>query len=127
MLARIASVVFAVVALAIMAASLVSSWLATARGNLDWSQSEWLLISAAAAVLATIPLMFCLTGNRSPGAVDNASGLISVLLAARTLSARPDLGVFITSGEELGLAGARAFVESHPDPRHRAQLRHDRR
>lgn len=113
MLARIACIVGAVLAIAIMAASLVSSWLATARGNLDWSQAEWLLISAAVAVLATIPLILCLTGNRSPGAVDNASGVVSVLLAARALSPRPDLGVVITSGEELGLAGARAFVESH--------------
>jgi Zn-dependent M28 family amino/carboxypeptidase len=40
--------------------------------------------------------------------------VISVLLAAQALSERRDLGVIITSGEELGLAGARAFVESHP-------------
>jgi hypothetical protein len=116
MLARIASIVFAMSAIAILAASLVSSWLETARGNLDWSQAEWLLVSAAAALLATVPLIFCLTGNRSLGAVDNASGLVSVLLAARALSARPDLGVVITSGEELALAGARAFVESHQTP-----------
>jgi Zn-dependent M28 family amino/carboxypeptidase len=45
--------------------------------------------------------------------VDNASGVISVLLAARALSALPDVGVIITSAEELGLAGARAFVDSH--------------
>lgn len=114
MLVRIASIVVAAMAIAIMAASLMSSWLVTARGDLDWSQAEWLLASAAIALLATIPLICCLTGNRSPGAVDNASGVISVLLAARALAARPNVGVVITSGEELGLAGARAFVESHP-------------
>ena len=116
MLARITSIVTALLAIGIMGVSLASSWIATIRGDLDWSQAEWIMISAAVALLATIPLIFCLTGNRSPGAVDNASGVISVLLAARALEARPDLGVIITSGEELALVGARAFVESHPAP-----------
>jgi hypothetical protein len=113
MVARIASMVVSVIAIVVMAASLVSAWLATTSGNLDWSQSEWLLGSGLIALLAVIPLVVCFTGNRSPGAVDNASGVVSVLLAARALSTRPDVGVVITSGEELGLAGARAFVTSH--------------
>jgi hypothetical protein len=113
MLARIASIVVSVLAIVIMAASLVSSWLATSKGDLDWSQIEWLIASALVALFAATPLIVCLTGNRSPGAADNASGVISVLLAARALSQRPDVGVVITSGEELGLAGARAFVQSH--------------
>lgn len=113
MLARIASIVVAALAIVIMAASLVSSWVVTNKGDLDWSQTEWFLVSTVAALFAAIPLVVCLTSNRSPGAVDNASGVISVLLAARVLSARPDVGVVITSGEELGLAGARAFVASH--------------
>jgi hypothetical protein len=113
MLARIASIVVSLVAIAIMAASLISSWLATSRGGLDWSHAEWLIGSAVVALLAATPLIVCFTSNRSPGAVDNATGVISVLLAARALSARPDVGVVITSGEELGLAGARAFVQSH--------------
>jgi len=114
MLARIASIVVASVAIVIMAASLVGSWVATNKGDLDWSQTEWLLASALVALFAAIPLIVCLIGNRSSGAADNASGVISVLLAARALSGQPDVGVVITSGEELGLAGARAFVELHP-------------
>jgi Zn-dependent M28 family amino/carboxypeptidase len=45
--------------------------------------------------------------NDSPGAVDNASGVAAVLLACQLPSTVRDLGVLITSGEELGLAGAR--------------------
>jgi hypothetical protein len=113
MLGRIASIVVVVLAIVVMAASLVSGWLATRSGDFDWSRTESLLGSGLIALLAAIPLIVCFTGNRSPGAVDNASGIVSVLLAARALSVRPDVGVIITSGEELGLAGARAFVASH--------------
>jgi Zn-dependent M28 family amino/carboxypeptidase len=71
-------------------------------------------ICAWAAAISTVPLVLCFTGNKSAGAVDNASGLVSVLLATRSLSAHLELGVIVTSGEELGLAGARAYVESSP-------------
>jgi len=49
-------------------------------------------------------------GNASDGALDNASGVATVLEAVR--SSRPDLpiGVLLPSAEELGLAGARAWV-----------------
>ena len=57
-------------------------------------------------------MILCLVGDASPGAVDNASGVIAVMLAASLLRARKDLGVILTSGEELGLAGARAYAES---------------
>lgn len=62
-----------------------------------------------AALLAALPSIFCWVRNDSPGAVDNASGVAAVLLAASSSSA-PDLGVLITSGEELGLAGARVWA-----------------
>jgi Zn-dependent M28 family amino/carboxypeptidase len=69
-------------------------------------------IVAKVLTVALLPLMFCFTGNRSPGAADNASGLISVLLAVRSLRSRENIGVVITTGEELGLVGARAFVRT---------------
>jgi Zn-dependent M28 family amino/carboxypeptidase len=54
--------------------------------------------------------------NSSPGAVDNASGVAAVLLAAQALTSVRDLGVLITSGEELGLAGARVWAaQARPD------------
>lgn len=60
------------------------------------------------AVVGAIPVLGSVVGNRSAGAVDNASGVATVLGAAATL---PDanLGVLITDAEELGLAGARAW------------------
>lgn len=115
MLLRIASIVFTVVCIVIMAASLVSAWLITLAGDLDWAQAELFLIFAFLAVIGVTPLIACYTRNTSPGAVDNASGLVAVLLAARQLASQPDIGVIVTSGEELGLAGARAFVVAHPD------------
>lgn len=63
-----------------------------------------------AAVLAALPSIFCWVRNDSPGAVDNASGVAAVLLAAASAPSSRDLGVLITSGEELGLAGARVWA-----------------
>jgi Zn-dependent M28 family amino/carboxypeptidase len=48
-------------------------------------------------------------GRRSPGALDNASGVVTVIAAARQLGAAAGIGVLLTDGEELGLAGARAW------------------
>ena len=64
---------------------------------------------AIAAVAAALPSIFCLVRNDSPGAVDNASGVAAVLIASQMTSSR-NLGVLITSGEELGLAGAREWA-----------------
>jgi len=67
-------------------------------------------VLAAAAVVAAIPSIFCFVRNDSPGALDNASGVATVLLASQLASAVQNLGVLISSGEELGLAGARAWA-----------------
>ncbi len=47
----------------------------------------------------------------SPGAVDNASGVIAVLAAVEALRERDDVGVLITGGEEYGMAGARVWSD----------------
>jgi Zn-dependent M28 family amino/carboxypeptidase len=63
-----------------------------------------------------LPSILCWVRNSSPGAVDNASGVAAVLLAAQALTSVRDLGVLITSGEELGLAGARVWAaQARPD------------
>jgi len=49
-------------------------------------------------------------GNESPGAVDNASGVVAVLAAARLLPRDAAVGVLITDAEEMGLAGAHAWA-----------------
>ena len=68
-----------------------------------------------AAMIAAIPSMFCFVRNESTGAVDNASGVVAVLLAAQSASAPSNVGVLVTSGEELGLAGARVWAR-HAEP-----------
>lgn len=54
----------------------------------------------------------------SPGAADNAAAVAALLEAARVLvSGAPpprDVLFLFTDGEEIGLLGARAFVEGHP-------------
>ena len=68
-----------------------------------------------AAIVAALPAILCWVRNDSPGAVDNASGVAAVLLAAASGSSVNHLGVLITSGEELGLAGARVWA-AHAKP-----------
>jgi hypothetical protein len=76
--------------------------------------AAWRALPIAALIVA-LPSILCWVRNESPGAVDNASGVVAVLLAAQSLSSLRDLGVLITSGEELGLAGARAWPpRAHP-------------
>ena len=70
----------------------------------------WFWIEIA-VVLAALPAVFCWVGDRSPGAVDNASGVAAVLIAAASAEPR-NLGVLITTGEELGLAGAHQWARS---------------
>ena len=55
-----------------------------------------------------------------PGAADNAASVAAILEAMRALKTGPaernDLIVLFTDGEELGLLGAKAFVETQPAP-----------
>jgi Peptidase family M28 len=107
MLIRIASAVALAVAAALLALLLVLS-MAGVR--------EPALIAPAigiAAIAAGAPSILCFVRNDSDGAVDNASGVAAVLLAAQSLATHADVGVLITSGEELGLAGARAWSQAN--------------
>lgn len=67
-----------------------------------------------AAVLLTLagslPVLFSVVRDDSQGAVDNASGVAAVLAAAERLNPKLAIGVLLPSAEELGLAGARAWV-----------------
>jgi hypothetical protein len=68
----------------------------------------WFALNAV-AILAAIPVIATTVGARSPGALDNASGVATVLTAAEEVRGT-HVGVCLTSAEELGLAGARAWV-----------------
>ena len=59
-------------------------------------------------------LLFAVVGSMSDGAADNASGVASVLDAAALLPGNLPVGVLITDGEELALAGARAWARERP-------------
>jgi len=78
-------------------------------GQLDFG-SSWLMLAVVASVGA-IPVMATTVGARSAGAVDNATGVATVLTAVEEARDVP-CGVCLTSAEELGLAGARAWVRA---------------
>ena len=61
-------------------------------------------------VLSSLPVAASVVQSRSAGALDDASGVGTVLMVAQTLPRQLALGVVLTSAEELGLAGARAWV-----------------
>jgi len=72
-----------------------------------------LLLGTVAGITGGI-LIFCWVDNRSPGALDNASGVVAALgIAAREHEAG-DVAFLITDAEELGLAGARAAADQLP-------------
>jgi hypothetical protein len=111
-------------------AALVAAWvaalaLAAAHGWhwMDASRAQRLWPAVAVlAVAGAGPVLFAVVGTRSAGALDNASGVAAVLLAAEELSSggavledgtvapRAPVGVLLTSAEELALAGAHAWA-----------------
>jgi hypothetical protein len=82
------------------------------------------------AVLGVLPMLaggaaLSRSGPRddSPGAVDNATGVVAALTAAAALPDREDIGVLITDAEEFGMVGARAW--GHAEQRHAAFVNFD--
>lgn len=111
MIARIGAIVLASATFVVLAISLAFAWLGEAAPSMS-GDSSFIHILAIIAAATTVPLILCFAGNASPGAVDNASGVIAVLLATTLLRDKKDLGVILTSAEELGLAGARSYTMS---------------
>ena len=108
MLVRIASYIALITVVIVCTGALfLTQWGVVTRAPWGWIM--------AAGLLAAIPSLFCLVGNKSPGALDNATGVAAVLLAARRVSQEKSFGVLITSAEELDLAGARAWAPPSPD------------
>jgi len=85
--------------------------------QLTWTHlhvaDSWLVL-AVLAVVGAIPVIATTVGAKSPGALDNATGVATVLAAVEEARHSP-CGVCLTSAEELGLAGARAWVWARPD------------
>lgn len=111
MLLRAAGIVGCIVCWIAMVGLAVAQWSEFAHVHADtW---HW---PAMASVIFAIPVVLSVVTSVSPGAVDNGSGVAAVLLAAREADRTRPLGVLITSAEELGLAGARAFVQKGGPP-----------
>ena len=91
-------------ALWILALGLLLSQLAGANVVALW---PWVSI---AGLLAGAPVAASIVQARSPGVLDNASGAAAVLEAVAALPREHSVGILLTSAEELGLAGARAWV-----------------
>jgi hypothetical protein len=102
-LAIIASMVFLGVAMGVSVAQLV----------VPMPPFVWYALAAIEIVVA-LPVMASVVGARSAGALDNASGVATVLRTAELLSNEIEIGVMITGGEELGLVGARAWAREAP-------------
>ena len=98
---------------ALALAWVAAATLATAQALGADVSAAWIWIFIAGA-LAAIPVAASVVGTHSPGALDNASGVATVLEAVAGLEPRDTVGVLLTSGEELGLAGARAVARAHP-------------
>ena len=108
MLARIASMV----ALQLVSAVVLVMVIAAVLGA--WFPFQAWMLMATLGLAAGLPGVLCLVGNGSPGAVDNATGVVATLLAATHEASPKDLGILITSAEELGLAGARRWAMAAP-------------
>jgi hypothetical protein len=116
MIVRVAAVIETFAVVALLAATLIFGLLREMVNAAPNMVSPLVFVLAIVAAAGAIPLVFCLTGNNSPGAIDNGSGLVSIMLAVREVPAEQDIGVIVTSAEELGLAGARAYVASDREP-----------
>lgn len=100
---RAASIILCIVLLVLAALLAIAQLLGAAP---PWI---WVPITVL-GVLASMPVMASVVGARSPGALDDASGVATVLRAAERLPHDASVGVLLTSAEELGLAGARAWA-----------------
>ena len=76
--------------------------------------SSLIIAAGVVAVIASVILIFCWVENNSPGALDNASGVATLLGVAEREAGEGDVAFLITDAEELGLAGARAIARHLP-------------
>ncbi|HEX7981078.1 MAG TPA: M28 family peptidase [Gemmatimonadaceae bacterium] len=102
-LLRVAGVVMLATSLAVtIAAALLT------LGGAELRTLWW--IGAVLATGGAVPVIGSVVGNDSNGALDNASGVATVLEAVQSPMQGSPIGVLLPSAEELGLAGARAWA-----------------
>ena len=80
-------------------------------GLVDLHATRGWAVVVVTATIGALPVLGSLVGRSSHGAVDNASGVATILCVAEVGWPDPGLpvGILITDAEELGLAGARAW------------------
>lgn len=106
-LARTIAAALAIVGWLVLLAATI---LATAGAPHPWLAN----VGFVATLAGGVGLLPAVTGNRSPGALDNATGLAALLLIARDQREHEDVGFLITDAEEYGLAGAAAIAGQAP-------------
>lgn len=87
-------------------AGLLGLWGAGYRG-------PWLALLVLPALAGGVLLSRADLRNDSPGAVDNAAGVVTALATFDRLPAAQPVGVVLTDAEEWGLQGARALAREH--------------
>lgn len=98
MFTRVAAIAGAVTAVVILCA-----------GSLAGSQNL-VYTATALGVMSSLPLAVCLVGSNGKGTLDNASGVATILESARRLPREVPVTIVLTGAEELGLAGATAYL-----------------
>ncbi|HXV90498.1 MAG TPA: M28 family peptidase [Gemmatimonadales bacterium] len=105
--------------LAAVAASVVGAGLLAGAGAAlvlgALPSAGWWLAGAVPAALGGYGLLAAGVRNDSPGAVDNATGVLTALAVADLLPPAAPVGVLLTDAEELGLLGATAAARERPD------------
>jgi len=103
------SMLWRLVAVALCVAGLVGVLaIAGLRSALGW-RPAWGALAIPGAIGALL-LARCRTRDDSPGAVDNATGVLAVLAVLDALPQDAAVGVLFLDAEEFGLEGARALV-----------------
>ena len=102
------------IALAVLAWVALTAAAALALLDPIFNRQDVALVLGAIGVVSGVILIFCWVDNRSPGALDNASGVATMLGVAESEAAAGDVAIVVTDAEELGLAGARALAPSLP-------------
>ncbi len=88
-------------------AALLAALVARVWGTLPW----WVALAVTVPTLVSGGVLsVSAAGNESAGAVDNATGVIAMLVAAGALRDRRDVGVLVTDAEELAMVGARTWA-----------------
>jgi hypothetical protein len=85
--------------------------------NFQVPASSLYFYSGVFVSLVTLSLLFNVTGNKSDGSGDDASGIAAILALAKAFQEEKlknlDLLFLATSGEEVELFGAMGFVKAH--------------